>query len=70
MMSNFFKSYTFIISFLISCIFMEMLLGKDFLNKFLWIVLFGLVITNSDEFVKKIGSFKIENQKKEKSGKY
>lgn len=47
-----------------------MLLGKDFLNKFLWLVLLGIVITNSDEFVKKIGSFKIENQKKEMTGKY
>lgn len=62
-MNKFFSSYTFLISFLITCIFTEMLLGKDFLNKFLWLVLLGIVITNSDEFVKKIGSLKNEGGK-------
>ena len=44
---NFFNSFTFLIGFMILCIFMQMLLGKQVLYKFLWLVLFGMVVVNN-----------------------
>ena len=47
---NFFHSFTFLIGFMILCIFMQMLLGKQVLYKFLWLVLAGMIVVNVDTF--------------------
>lgn len=47
---NFFNSFTFLIGFMILCIFMQMLLGKQVLYKFLWLVLLGMIVVNVDTF--------------------
>ena len=49
-MKNFFSSFTFLVGFMVLCIFMQMLFGAKMLNKFLWLVLFGMIITNVDNF--------------------
>lgn len=49
-LQQFFTSYTFIVGFMILCIFAQMTLGAEFLNKFLWLVLIGMILTNTDKF--------------------
>ena len=51
-----FSSFGFMIGFMITCIFMQMLLGGKFLNRFLWLIFFGMAITNVDAFVKGMDS--------------
>ena len=53
-MKKFFSSFSFMVGFMITCIFMQMTLGGKFLNKFLWLVLAGMLLTNADEFSKKL----------------
>ena len=53
-MKQYFQSFSFMVGFMITCIFMQMTLGGKFLNKFLWLVLFGMVITNHQEFIKTV----------------
>ena len=55
-LKKFFSSFSFMVGFMITCIFMQMTLGGKFLNKFLWLVLFGMIITNHAEFTKKLKS--------------
>lgn len=47
----FFNNFTILVSFLIFCIFIEMLLGREMLEKFLWLILFSVIIINSKNFV-------------------
>lgn len=54
-MKNFFESYTFLVGFMVLCIFIQMLLGKNVLNKFLWLVLAGMLVTHSDTFIGILG---------------
>lgn len=51
-----FSSFGFMVGFMITCIFMQMLLGGKFLNRFLWLILFGMVITNYQAFNEKLDS--------------
>lgn len=51
MMQDFFKSYTFLMGFMIMCIFIQMLLGAKVLGKFLWLVLLSMIIINSNKFI-------------------
>lgn len=45
---NFYKSFTFIISFMVLLVFMQMFFGDKFVNKFLWLVLASMVVFNAD----------------------
>ena len=51
MLQKFFTSYTFIVGFMITCIFIQMLFGAGFLNKFLWLILISMVLINSNDFI-------------------
>lgn len=55
-LKDIFSSFGFMVGFMITCIFMQMLLGAKFLNKFLWLILFGMVITNYQAFLEKVDS--------------
>lgn len=55
-MQTFFNSFTFLIGFMFTSIFMQMLFGKEVLTKFLWLVLAGMILTNIDSFMKVIGN--------------
>lgn len=49
-MEKFFSSYKTLIGFLIASIFIQMLLGDDVLQAFLWLVLFSMLILNYKVF--------------------
>lgn len=55
-LKKFFSSFSFMVGFMITCIFMQMTLGGKFLNKFLWLVLAGMILTNHKEFTEKLKS--------------
>lgn len=51
-MSSFFNNFSNFVGFLVLCIFIQMLLGKEILEKFLWIVLIGMILLNANGFTK------------------
>lgn len=48
---TFFSSFTFLLGFMFTCIFIQMLFGKEVLTKFLWLILAGMILTNSKQFI-------------------
>lgn len=50
-MKEFYQSYTFILSFMGLEIAISMLFGEDFTLAFLYLVLFSMVLINSETFV-------------------
>ena len=47
---TFCSSFTFLRGFMFTCICIQMILGKDVLTKFLWLILAGMILTNVDMF--------------------
>lgn len=50
-MQAFLESSKFIISFMILTIFIQMIFGTDVTTNFLWLVLFSMIILQSDKFI-------------------
>lgn len=50
-MQAFLESSKFIISFMVMTIFIQMIFGTDVTTNFLWLVLFSMVILQSDKFI-------------------
>lgn len=48
-MKEFYKSFTFIISFMVLLVFLNMGFGAKFTNKFLWLVLASMIVMNTDK---------------------
>lgn len=48
-MQNFYNSFTFIISFMILVLIFNMLLGSKFTEKFLLLILLGMVLFNANK---------------------
>lgn len=48
-MKEFYKSFTFIISFMVLLVFINMGFGAKFTEKFLWLVLASMVVMNTDK---------------------
>lgn len=51
MVKAFYKDFGFIVAFLILVLVIQMSLGNNFTNKFLVLVLFGMIILNSNNFI-------------------
>lgn len=51
MVKAFYKDFGFIVAFLILVLVIQMSLGNNFTNKFLVLVLFGMIILNSKNFI-------------------
>ena len=49
---NFYKSFTFMIAFMILLVFMNMAFGNKFTEKFLILVLASMIVFNVDKFKK------------------
>lgn len=49
-MERFYKDFGFIISFLVLTLVIQISLGTEFTNKFLVLVLLGMILTNYDKF--------------------
>ena len=47
-MKNFYKTFTFMISFMILLVFINMGFGAKFTEKFLWLVLASMIVMNTD----------------------
>lgn len=56
-MKDFTQSLGFVTAFLISVLMMDMMLGDGPTIAFLWLVLFSMIIINSDDFIDLIGRF-------------
>lgn len=50
-MQRFFEDFSFIIAFMVMVLIISMVAGKEVTNKFLALVLFSMVIVNSDKIV-------------------
>ena len=50
-MQRFFEDFSFIIAFMVMVLIISMAAGKEVTNKFLALVLFSMVIVNSDKIV-------------------
>lgn len=48
-MKEFYKSFTFMISFMVLLVFINMGFGAKFTEKFLWLVLASMVVMNTDK---------------------
>ena len=46
-MSKFFQNYTFILAFMVFMVFWNMIFGKKATETLLWLILLGMVLTNS-----------------------
>lgn len=49
-MSNFYNSFSFLLSFMILVNIFNMLLGEKFTEMFLLLILLGMVLLNTDKF--------------------
>lgn len=49
-MKNFYEGYSFVISFLVLELFINMSFGESVTVGFLWLVLFSMIMTNSKKF--------------------
>lgn len=47
-MKSFYKTFTFMISFMILLVFINMGFGAKFTEKFLWLVLASMIVMNTD----------------------
>lgn len=57
---GFYKSFTFMITFMVLLVFMEMALGNKFTEKFLILVLASMLVFNADKFEKIAKGLKTE----------
>lgn len=56
-MKDFTQSLGFVTSFLIALLMVNMMLGDGPTIAFLWLVLFSMIIINSDDFIDLMGRF-------------
>lgn len=49
-MKEFYESYTFITAFVVFVALIYMVAGPKVTEAFLWLVLFGMIVTNADKF--------------------
>lgn len=71
-MKEFYKSFTFMISFMVLLVFINMGFGAKFTEKFLWLVLASMVVMNTDkleEIAKGLSNTSKETSSGNNSGK-